>query len=310
MLVSTLREIVCSIENERGTTKNTINLDSIRTRVTRSNVTGVSASSISPLNKVKKIVIQYCIRLARIGSALNKDQVISLAEDLVHQTKASTNLVNFKKRRGILRRGILRLYHEDTQKVIVAKGWYKRFIERNKDVIIRRRLKVRDRQRLTYCTYPNFLCMYQTVYKDMVACGEAKELQKEVLVNIKGELVETKEESDGLPTKYIMHRPELVLFVDETGSNTNQKSDPFRGNEKCIVGANGDGFGLAETINNNHFPVMCFQAATGEPVMLAIIFKSDNKVRDVPLHWETGIDVRKLQKEIILPGEEATIGKL
>jgi hypothetical protein len=33
-----------------------------------------------------------------------------------------------------------------------------------------------------------------------------------------------------------MKHPDLVVFVDETGCNTNQKSDPLNGNEKRIVG--------------------------------------------------------------------------
>jgi hypothetical protein len=301
----TLKEIVKKIEQERGIANDTINLESIRTRVTRSNVTGKGIGSVSPLHAIEPIIVQYCIRLARIGSALNKDQVIMLAEDLIHNTPSAINLLEFKRKRGIQN-----LYHlGDTQKVIVGNGWYKRFMERNKKVIIRRRLKVRDRQRLTYCTYPNFLCMYETIYEDMVACGAAKLLDNEVLVNIKGEIVDEKSKSDGLPTKYLLQRPELVLFVDETGSNTNQKSDPLSGNEKRIVGSNGDGFGLAGSISDNHFTVMCFQSGTGEPVMCAIIFKSD-KVREIPIHWEMGIDLRKLRNEEFLPEEENQISQL
>jgi hypothetical protein len=93
----TLQDIVSTIERERVITENTNNLDSIRTRVTRSNVTGVSQSSKSPLNKVEKIVVNYCIRLAQIGSALKKEQFSLSAEDLIHQTKAATDLVQFKQ---------------------------------------------------------------------------------------------------------------------------------------------------------------------------------------------------------------------
>jgi hypothetical protein len=98
--------------------------------------------------------------------------------------------------------------------------------------------------------------------------------------------------------------------VDKTGSNTNQKSDPLQGNKKRIVGTNGDSFGLWGSISNNHFTVMCFQSGTGEPVKLAIIFKSDNKMRDIPLHWVTGIDICKLPHVVALPGQEANIGQL
>jgi hypothetical protein len=144
--------------------------------------------------------------------------------------------------------------------------------------------------------------MYKTIYKDMAACGAAEKLDKEVLVNYNRKTVTGKNKGDSLPTQYLLHKPELILFVDKTGSNTNQKSDPLQGNKKRIVGTNGDGFGISGSISGNNFTVMCFQSGTGEPAMLAIIFKSDNKMRDVPLHWETGIDICKLRHKVVLPG--------
>lgn len=114
-------------------------------------------------------------------------------------------------------------------------------MERNEHVIIWRRLKVRDRQRLTYYTYTNYEKIYQTVYECIVAWGAARLLGKEVLVNIKGEIVQEKHESDGVPTRFIFKRPEFDLFVDETDRSTNQKSNPSRGNEKRILVCNETG---------------------------------------------------------------------
>jgi hypothetical protein len=114
----------------------------------------------------------------------------------------------------------------------------------NQDKIKQQRLKVKDRQRLIYCTDPNFQIMYDTVYDDMVNCGIAIKLEEQVLVDINGGIVFDKKEVDGLPTNYLMTNWSLLVFVDETGSNTNQKSDPYRGNKKQIVPSNGEGFGL------------------------------------------------------------------
>jgi hypothetical protein len=51
-----------------------------------------------------------------------------------------------------------------------------------------------------------------------------------------------------------MKRPILVVFVDGTGCNTNQKSDLLNGNEKRIVGRNNyDGFGLIGVVTDNHY---------------------------------------------------------
>jgi hypothetical protein len=128
----------------------------------------------------------------------------------------------------------------------------------------------------------------------MVKCGAAKKLEKDVLVNYNGLIVETKGESDGLPTRYLIHNPKLIVFVDETGSNTNQKTDAYRGNEQRIVGADDLGFGLAGAVNDNHYTALCFQSDSGEPIMCAIIFKSERKVSEIPECWKSGINIRKI----------------
>jgi hypothetical protein len=64
--------------------------------------------------------------------------------------------------------------------------------------------------------------MYNTVYKDIIKCGAAIKLEKEVLVNLKGKIVSNTNESDGLATQFIITNPKLIVLVDETGSNINQ----------------------------------------------------------------------------------------
>jgi hypothetical protein len=55
-----------------------------------------------------------------------------LAEDIIHGTPSAKNLMDFKRHRGINN-----LVHTDGKnKVIVGKGWYKRFMERIKHVFI------------------------------------------------------------------------------------------------------------------------------------------------------------------------------
>jgi hypothetical protein len=122
-----------------------------------------------------------------------------------------------------------------------------------------------------------------------------------------GEIVKDKNESDGLPTNYIIKNPELIVFVDETGCNTIQKTDHKRGNEKRIVGTDEDtGNGLTGAVSDNHFTILCFQSGTGEPIICSIIFKSE-----IPDCWKTGIDIRRLRNEEILPGQdEEEIGRL
>jgi hypothetical protein len=61
-----------------------------------------------------------------------------------------------------------------------------------------------------------------------------------------------------------------------------------------------EGFGLIGSITDNHYSVLCLQSATGEPIMCAIISKSESKLRNIHQHWISGIDIRKL-KNTTLP---------
>jgi hypothetical protein len=66
--------------------------------------------------------------------------------------------------------------------------------------------------------------MYDTVYEDMVKCGIATKLENDMLATFAGKIVNNKVDSDGLPTKYVISHPDLLVFVDETSNNTNQKT--------------------------------------------------------------------------------------
>jgi hypothetical protein len=49
----------------------------------------------------EKIIVKYCVCLACIGNALNNNQVMSLAEDVIHGTQAATELAEYKTKRQI-----------------------------------------------------------------------------------------------------------------------------------------------------------------------------------------------------------------
>jgi hypothetical protein len=60
----------------------------------------------------------------------------------------------------------------------------------------------------------------------------------------------------GLPTQYGLIHPDYVLFVDETGKNTKQKTDSHIGGQKFVVsvGFNGSSESLgATTVFHLHF---------------------------------------------------------
>jgi hypothetical protein len=55
-------------------------------RVKQGNLDGVHPLLISPLFLVENVIVEYCILLARVGSALTKEEVMKLANDLIKDT--------------------------------------------------------------------------------------------------------------------------------------------------------------------------------------------------------------------------------
>jgi hypothetical protein len=155
-------------------------------------------------------------------------------------------------------------------------------------------MKVKNQQQFTYCTYPNFEIMYKMAYEDMVPCGAARNLGNNVLVNLAREIFEHKEESDGLPIRYLIKDASLIAFV---------KKDLYRGIEN--VPTNGNGFGLAGAVNDNHVTFLCFRSGDGQPIVCAIIFKSERKSNEIPECWNSEINIRKLHHEEILPDSDS-----
>jgi hypothetical protein len=92
-----LQQIINNAEASHGLLPGTLNIGTVRNRVFRGNVTGEAHSRVSPLAAIEPMIVEYCLRLAKIGCALNKEQVITLAEDLIHGTQHASKMVKFKE---------------------------------------------------------------------------------------------------------------------------------------------------------------------------------------------------------------------
>jgi hypothetical protein len=170
-------------------------------------------------------------------------------------------------------------------------------MRRNKTLLERCKGRVRDINRHIWCTYDNFRLMYDNVYDAMVETKVAVKLDDSFVFDIcLNEL--SIDDPDwgrfaGLPTNFKLLRPENVIFDDETGKTTNQKSDGQVGGQRFIVSVDGDCIGSLRSTTDMHFTVLCFIAGTGEPVMCAVIFKSEKEIHEIPLSWQYGIDITK-----------------
>jgi hypothetical protein len=112
-----------------------------------------------------------------------------------------------------------------------------------------------------WCTYKNFSEMYDHIYEAMVLHGIASKVDTEVLLNKEGSIVEEPKEAFGLPTQYLLQRPDKLIFVDEVGSNTSTTKDGHIGGEKFLCEANGRPQIKAVT-KDSHSMVLGFTSAS------------------------------------------------
>jgi hypothetical protein len=223
---------------------------------------------ISPIHDVEPTLCDFCIRLGKMGNPLTKTTIIELANDLIAETKYKEKIKDCKNLRKL----------DSVDKL--GDAWYRGFMSRYSEKLTRNGTTIKDSKRNTWVTTENFQNMYESVYEAMVTAGVAEKGEEEITYET------------GLPSKYKLTKPEYVLFVDETGCNTNQLNDGRVGGELFIVPKvdNEAGRPIGST-TDLHFTVLGFISGTGEAVMCAIIFKSDLPVSEIPISWKLGLDI-------------------
>jgi hypothetical protein len=135
--------------------------------------------------------------------------------------------------------------------------------------------------------------MYDEVYECMVEAGVVEKLDHKVMMDRNGNVVDSKDQCYGRPTRYRVTKPEYILVVDETGSITNQKDDGLIGGQRIVTATNQTEGGCIGSKTDIHFTVLCLNAGNGEPVLCGIILKSEKAVSEIPNSWQMGIDITK-----------------
>ena len=137
-----------------------------------------------------------------------------------------------------------------------------------------------------WSTFQNFETMYSLIYPQLIESGVAKKCPA-VWMDEKGNVVEEGAAFGKKVEEELVH-PDYLLFVDEVGNNTNMKEDGRVGGEKKI-GVKGEQAQTTIATNDAHYTMLGFTAATGEPVMCAVIFKA----KEVTTTMQLGIDITK-----------------
>jgi hypothetical protein len=161
---------------------------------------------------------------------------------------------------------------------------------RNQDILRKGKARTKDINQQEWVTYENFANMYESVYETMVKAGVATKLPEAVWFDRDGNIVLNEEQAFGEKSKYLLQHPEYCVYVDETGSNTNQKADGHVGGRRFVVPKGETEIGKVGAINDLHFTTLVFTAATGDPILVAVILKSEKNADKVPINWKLGVD--------------------
>jgi hypothetical protein len=102
-------------------------------------------------------------------------------------------------------------------------SYWANFLKRNPQLRKKRTFKF-NQKRHVYCTLQNFKDMYRYMYFHMTRTNVCTKLPEEHVLDIAGEICDKKEKK-GRVYRYRMDHPCKVMFVDETGANTNEGKD-------------------------------------------------------------------------------------
>lgn len=290
----TLVAIITDLETVNGLPPGTLNLESVRSRMYTGNLTGKASQRTPLLKGIETEVVDYCVKLANMSQSFPKEQIILVANQLVKKYNLEDEILEFKKRRKIIDEG-----DDAEQKAMIGLGWYKGFITRHMENIVKTcGHEIRNVIRHYLLHVEDFKAVYDLVYESMVNAGIAEKYAKPSLFDIVGGRVAhtEREWAYGLPSRYKMTKPEYLLFVDEVGNKIkSSRHENFYGH------ADGQMFNLPVDFPNTgldtendviemKFSVYCFTNGIGKVVLCAIILMSDKDVMDIPLSVRWGVD--------------------
>ncbi len=271
----------------------------------------VQQGTPSPMLGIEPHLVELIIQLASMRCPINVTTGLQLANSLIAGTPIAEQLVKWKIMQTVQTQRVTSILAtpgtgrtDDTTKPTNNKvassihgsmsaaslplldwGYWRGFMKRNGHVIKSKRAVKFEAKLAEWCTYKNFKCMYDGIYKKMTRGGIASKLSTAVYLDKQGKIVETKEEAFGLPTRYMMSRPDELVFVDKVGSNMSTTKDGNVGGEKFLCEKMARPQIRAAT-KDSHFTVLGFTAATGEPVMCATIFAA----KELGTAWVLGYD--------------------
>jgi len=148
--------------------------------------------------------------------------------------------------------------------------------------------------------------MYDEVYASLVKHGLAVRHDNAVWRNEVGEEVSCEKDASGLESHYELIHPQNFIFVDEIGSNTSQQKDGAVGGQTYLCSKTGRPQQRAAT-KDAHFTVLGFTAATGKPLMCAIIFSGKAMKEEWKLGFDPFVEWIGAEEEVMLNKGEGKV---
>jgi len=254
-----------------------LNKDTISKRVKQGSKGGKRGLQ-SPMLEVEPYLVELIIKLADMRTPITTSQGLQLANSLIKGTSVEEKVNEWKKK-------YCKSFQLGAGKPELDREYWQQFMKRNEHLIRSKKAVKFNVKCAKWCNYSNMLEMYQEIYKDFCSAGVACEHPEPLWWNEKGEIMEKEDEAFGCKSQYELIHPEWVLFVEECGSNTSQAKDGQVGGQTYLSSRTGRPQQRAAT-KDAHFTVMGFTAASGDPVMCAIIFAA-KVFKD---EWRTGVE--------------------
>ena len=250
----------------------------------------------SPLEDVEEAAVEIYNAVCLIGQPLTACEGLQLVNDLIDTEELRDFMISWKNTHGLA-------FQTMEQKGRVGKAFWRQLRRRNKHRMHTKRGRRFHVNRLRWSKRKHIEKMYTQIYKSYLDAGVARRLDKAENRNRDGVVVESDSERFGEPCDIEVLHPDHILFMDEVGCNTNQKEDKNIGGTTYCAPKGEDAY-LISSGADHRFTMLPIIAATGEPVIYVIIFRSNSKKKvapenqkeyqsEVPKRWKTGIDITK-----------------
>ena len=255
--------------------------DMIRKRVARNNTLVMNrngSGQVSPLLQAESQFVAVLTQMSRIGDPLTPSCAIALINDLISGTKYQNCLEEFKRK-----------HCGQTEKEKLGKIGYKywtNFKGRNAHLIVTRKGQKFELDRSQWTTYTNFWAMYNRFGDEMEYASVAQLFDEPQWMDREGTICQNEELAFGCKVTHNILRSDMILVMDEVGSDTSQKGDGAIGGEKFVCEKGTTPKENCST-KSKHWTLIGLTALDGTPVMCIIIFKGE---QESTIH-ATGMDL-------------------